>query len=98
MNMLSQKRTGLAIIVMLIGFCAAQPVFGQVKEGESKRHKRIWRRWSKKSDAYNPYVKHGKSTHEASRQQKREDDKAIRKAKKEYKKSIRRSARKRGGK
>jgi hypothetical protein len=65
---------------------------------EPREHRRMWRKWSKKSDAFNPYVKHGKSTHEISRREKREDDKALKRAKREYKKGIRRSARKRGGK
>lgn len=86
-------------IGFLLVFLLAQPARAQVAEGESKQHKKMWRFWrAKKQREFNPYVKHGKSTHEASRQQKREDDKAIRRAKKEYKKSIKRSARKRGGK
>jgi len=65
---------------------------------EPREHRRMWRKWSKKSDAFNPYVKRDKSTHEISRREKREDDKAIRRAKKEYQKGIKRSARKRRGK
>ncbi len=83
---------------MLAGLFMAQPVFSQ-GEGESRKHKRMWWRFGRKRhpDAFNPYVKRDKSTHEVSRRQKREDDKAIRRARKEYKKSIRKSARKRGG-
>jgi len=66
---------------------------------EPREHRKIWR-WfrPKQKKDFNPYVKHGKSTHAISRREKREDDKAIRRAKREYQKGIRRSARKRGGK
>lgn len=65
---------------------------------EPREHRRMWRKWSKKSDAFNPHLKNGKPTHAVSRREKREDDKAIRRAKREYQKGVRRSARKRGGK
>jgi hypothetical protein len=89
------------IVIGIAGLFLAQSARAQVniKEGESKQHRKMWRFWRpKKKRDFNPYVKHGKATHEASRQQKREDDKALIRAKKEYKKSIKRSARKRGGK
>lgn len=91
------RRYSISMLFLLLGLALAQPVFAQVgiKEGESKHHKRLWRRWSKKKDAYNPYVKHDKSTHAVSRKEKREDDKAMKRAKREYKKGIKRSARKR---
>ncbi|MGZ3865804.1 MAG: hypothetical protein ACXVC6_03575 [Bacteroidia bacterium] len=82
----------ILFIFLLTGFVAVEKATAQ----ETKEHKRMWRRFGRKRhpDAFNPNVKHGKSTHEQSRKQKREDDKAIRRAKKEYKKSIKRSARK----
>jgi hypothetical protein len=50
----------------------------------------MWRKWSKKSDAFNPYVKHGKSTHEISKAQAKED----KKIRKEQEKAIKREKRK----
>jgi hypothetical protein len=82
----------ILLFLLLAGIFSAQNMHSQ----ETKKHKRMWWRFGlKKRDAYNPYVKHGKSTHAVSREQKKEDDKALKRAKKEYKKGIRRSARKR---
>ncbi len=63
---------------------------------EPREHRKVWR-WfrPKHKNDFNPYVKHNKSTHEISRREKREDDKAMKRAKKEYKKGIKRSKRKR---
>jgi hypothetical protein len=86
-------------IFLLAGIFATETMFSQI-QGETKEHKKMWRRFGRKRhpDAFNPYVKNGKATHESSRKQKREDARLIRKAKREYKKGIRRSARKRTGK
>ena len=64
---------------------------------ESKKHGLFWgfKRNKHKSDGKNPFIKRDKATHAQSRQQKREDDRALKKAKKEYQKGIRRSKRKR---
>ena len=64
---------------------------------EPREHRRMWRKWSKKSDGFNPYVdkRTQKSTHKISRREKKEDDRALIRAKKEYQKGIKRSARKR---
>ncbi|MGZ3861891.1 MAG: hypothetical protein ACXVPN_07425 [Bacteroidia bacterium] len=82
----------ILFVFLLAGFFSAERVVAQ----ETKEHKRMWRRFGRKKhpDAFNPNVKHGKSTHEQSRKQKREDDAAIKRAKREYKKSIKRSSRK----
>ncbi|HXB39005.1 MAG TPA: hypothetical protein VNZ49_00595 [Bacteroidia bacterium] len=83
----------ILLFFLLAGIFSAQNMHSQ----ETKKHKRMWWRFGLKKhrDTYNPYVKHGKSTHAISREQKKEDDKALKRAKKEYKKGIRRSARKR---
>jgi hypothetical protein len=91
------RKYSISMLFLLLGLALAQPVLSQtgVAEGESKHHKRLWRRWNKKKDGYNPYVKHDKSTHAVSRKEKQKDDEALKRAKKEYKKGIKRSARKR---
>ena len=86
-------KKNILLIFLLTGIFAAEPMFSQ----ETGKHKRMWWRFGLKKhpDAFNPNVEHGKSTHEQSRKQKREDARLMRKAKKEYKKGIRRSKRKR---
>jgi len=86
------------ILMLLAGIFMTIPACNR-HSAEPREHRKIWR-WfrPKQKKDFNPYVKHGKSTHAISRREKREDDKAIRRAKKEYQKGIRRSARKRGGK
>ena len=66
------------------GFSAKAQTFS-----ESKEHKKLWRRWNKKKDGYNPYVKHEKSTHEQSKKDARASKRLIKKANKEYKKQQR---------
>lgn len=61
--------------------------------GETKSHKRMWRKWSKKSDGFNPNIKHGKATHENSRKQKREEAKELKRQKREARRQMRRSKR-----
>ena len=57
--------------------------------GETKEHKRMWKKWNKKSDAFNPYVKHGKSTHEQSKKDAKENKKILRQQAKEIKRQKR---------
>ena len=86
------------VLLMLMGIFMVETGCRH-RGAEPREHRRIWR-WfrPKQKKDFNPYVKHGKSTHEISRREKREDDKALKRAKREYKKGIKRSARKRGGK
>ncbi len=64
--------------------------------GETAEHKKVWRIFGRKKhrDAYNPYVKNGKSTHEPSKQQAKEDKALIKRQKKEAKKEWRKNKRK----
>jgi hypothetical protein len=86
----------ILVVFLLAGLLQAKSAFPQdpVKK-EPLKHKFMWLRFGMKRhpDAFNPNVKHGKSTHEQSRKEARENAKAIRRAKKEYKKSIKKSAR-----
>jgi hypothetical protein len=63
--------------------------------GETSEHKKVWRIFGRKKhrDAYNPYVKNGKSTHEVSKKQAKEDKKLLKKQNKEIKKQKRRNKR-----
>ena len=66
--------------------------------GETAEHKKVWRIFGRKKhrDAYNPYVKNGKSTHEPSKKQAKEDKALIKKQNKEAKKQLRKNKRKLG--
>lgn len=53
----------------------------------SKERKKVWRGWSKKRDAYNPYLKK-KNKNKPSVQAARGDKKEMRKQKRAYKKQV----------
>jgi hypothetical protein len=91
MKMRLGSRNIFLILLVLLGLMDVQHARSQ----ETRKHRWMWFRFGLKKhpDAFNPNIKHGKSTHEQSRKQKKEDARVIREAKKEYKKSIRRSAR-----
>ncbi|MBS1646614.1 MAG: hypothetical protein JST67_04680 [Bacteroidetes bacterium] len=57
--------------------------------GETKEHKRMWRHWSKKSDAFNPNVKNGKSIHAQSKKDAKENKKVLKEQAKEIRKQKR---------
>ena len=63
--------------------------------GETSEHKKIWRIFGRKKhrDAYNPYVKNGKSTHEPSKELARENKRTLKQQNKELKKQIRKNKR-----
>jgi hypothetical protein len=84
-----------AYVFLLLGIFMAAPVYSQKETG---KHKRMWWRFGLKKhrDAFNPNVEHGKSTHEQSRKQKREDAKAQKRARREYKRWQKKSKRKAG--
>lgn len=81
-------------IFLLAGIFSADYAFSQ----ETREHKRMWRRFGRKKhpDAFNPNVKHGKSTHEQSKKQKREDARLIKEQKRQYKRWQKKSKRKAG--
>jgi len=84
-------------ILLIVGGIYARPMLSQ-NFGETSEHKRVWRIFGRKKhrDAYNPYVKNGKSTHEVSKKQATEDKKLLKKQKKEAKKEWRKNRRKLG--
>ena len=81
-------------ILLLIGGIYAKPMLSQ-NFGETSEHKRIWRIFGRKKhrDAYNPYVKNGKSTHEPSKQIARENKRTLKRENKAIKKQLRKNKR-----
>ena len=55
-----------------------------------KERKRLWRKWNKKRDAYNPYLKK-KGKNKPSAQAARQDKKELRRQKRAYKRSLKRA-------
>ena len=84
-------------ILLIVCVVLSKPMLSQ-NFGETSEHKKVWRIFGRKKhrDAYNPYVKNGKSTHEVSKQQAKEDKALIKKQKKEAKKEWRKNKRKLG--
>lgn len=84
-------------ITLLAGIMCVKPMLSQ-NFGETSEHKKVWRIFKRKKhrDAYNPYVKNGKSTHEPSKKQAKEDKALIKRQKKEAKKEWRKNKRKLG--
>lgn len=85
------------IFLSLVVICGVftKPILAQ-NFGETEEHKKIWRIFGRKKhrDAYNPYVKNGKSTHEPSKRQATEDKKILRKQNKEIQRQKRLNKRK----
>ena len=84
------------ILWILLFACtlSVKPILAQ-NFSETPEHKKIWRIFGRKKhrDAYNPYVKNGKSTHEPSKKQAKEDKKLLKQQNKEIKKQKRRNKR-----
>ena len=81
-------RKNIHFILFALFVLASRATYSQ-NFGETKEHKRMWHKWSKKSDAFNPYVKHGKSTHEQSKKDAKENKKILKQQEKEIKKQKR---------
>ena len=87
-------KRNIVCIVLLMGIIWVKPMLSQ-NFGETSEHKRIWRIFGRKKhrDAYNPYVKNGKSTHEPSKEMAKENKRTLRQQDKELKKQIRKNKR-----
>jgi hypothetical protein len=85
------------LILLVVCLVFSKPMLSQ-NFGETSEHKKIWQIFKRKKhrDAYNPYVKNGKSTHEPSKKQAKEDKALIKKQNKEAKKQLRKNKRKLG--
>lgn len=81
------KKTFFWIVFSFLGF-ATKPIIAQ-NFGETKEHKRMWKKWSKKSDAFNPNVKHGKSIHAQTKKDAKENKRVLKQQQKEIKKQKR---------
>jgi hypothetical protein len=81
-------------ILFLVCVVFSKPMLSQ-NFGETTEHKKVWRIFGRKKhrDAYNPYVKNGKSTHEPSKKQARENKRLLKKQDKALKKQIRKNKR-----
>ncbi|HEX7415186.1 MAG TPA: hypothetical protein VF411_14165 [Bacteroidia bacterium] len=90
-------KKNIFLVLLVVGGVFISPVFSQ-NFGETSEHKKVWRLFGRKKhrDAYNPYVKNGKSTHEPSKKQAKEDKALIKKQKKEAKKEWRKNKHKLG--
>ena len=81
-------------ILLMASVVFSTPVLSQ-NFGETGEHKKMWRIFGRKKhrDAYNPYVKNGKSTHEPSKEMARENKRTLKQQNKELKKQIRKNKR-----
>lgn len=82
-------------LVLLAVFLLSLPgeVFSQndgMVNGHKRERKRVWRRWNKKKDGYNPYLKK-KNKDKPSVQNSRSNEREIRRQRRDYKKQIRRA-------
>lgn len=79
------------ITFSLIFFVAHQVVAQNDDMFKHKRErKRVWRKWNKKRDGYNPYLKK-KGKNKPSAQAARQDKKELRRQKRAYKRSVKKS-------
>jgi hypothetical protein len=87
-------KKNISWILLLVCVVSLKPMLSQ-NFGETSEHKKIWRIFGRKKhrDAYNPYVKNGKSTHEPSKKQARENKRLLNKQDKALKKQIRKNKR-----
>ena len=87
-------KKSISWILLLICVVYAKPMLSQ-NFGETSEHKKVWRIFGRKKhrDAYNPYVKNGKSTHEVSKKQARENKRTLKKQDKALKKQMRKNKR-----
>jgi hypothetical protein len=81
-------------ILFIIGATFSMPLLSQ-NFGETSEHKKVWRIFGRKKhrDAYNPYVKNGKSTHEPSKEMAKENKRTLKQQDKALKKQIRKNKR-----
>ena len=91
------RRIFLSILFpILLGAFVFQPIVVKAQFEESRKRKKIWKRWRRDREAYNPYLdKRGKPTREVSKQMAKDNKRAARSLRREKKKQDRKSRRKR---
>ncbi len=81
-------------LVLILFICTAPAAVGQTDGmfNHKKERKRLWRRWNKKRDAYNPYLKK-KNKDKPSVRMSRSEKREVRKQRRDYKRQLKRAKR-----